>query len=69
MIIEGYLPKSAGAEEISAAVKATIAEMGTVTMKDVGTVMKNVMAKFSSSGTRVDGKQVNEAVRRALEGK
>ena len=43
-----------GEEEIVAAVKATIAEMGSPTMKDMGTVMKNVMAKFE--GARVDGK-------------
>lgn len=65
-IIEAYLPKAAGAEEIEAAVKATIAEMGSPTIKDMGTVMKNVMAKFAAGGTRVDGKQVSEAVKRAL---
>lgn len=65
-IIEGYLPKAAGADEITATVKATIAEMGAPTMKDMGTVMKNVMAKFAASGTRVDGKQVSEAVKKAL---
>src|SRR5208283_727887 len=51
-IIEEYMPKAAGEEEIVATVRATIAEMGT--MKDMGTVMKNVMAKFG--GARVDGK-------------
>ena len=68
-IIEAYLPKAACEDEVNAAVKATIAEMGEVTMKDVGTVMKNVMAKFAASGTRVDGKQVSETVRRELQGK
>ena len=65
-IIEAYLPKAAGADEITAAVKATIAEMGSPTIKDMGTVMKNVMAKFAGSGTRVDGKQVSEAVKKQL---
>ena len=63
-IIEAYMPKSLGEEEIVAAVKATIAEMGSPTMKDMGTVMKNVMAKFG--GARVDGKVVNEAVKKQL---
>src|SRR5262249_54380601 len=65
-IIEGYMPQAAGAEEITAAVKATIAEMGSPTIKDMGNVMKAVMAKFASTGTRVDGKQVSEAVKKAL---
>ena len=67
-IIEGYLPKAAGADEIAATVQATIAEMGSPTMKDMGTVMKNVMAKFAAGGTRVEGKQVSEAVKKALGG-
>lgn len=67
-IIENYLPKAAGADEVDATVKATIAEMGSPTLKDMGTVMKNVMAKFAAGGTRVDGKQVSEAVKKALGG-
>jgi uncharacterized protein YqeY len=65
-LIEGYLPKAVGADEIDAKVKETIAEMGSPTIKDMGAVMKNVMAKFAATGARVDGKQVNEAVRKAL---
>ena len=65
-LIESYMPKAAGEEEIVAGVKAVSAEMGTPTMKDMGTVMKNVMARFSAGGMRVDGKQVSEAVRREL---
>jgi uncharacterized protein len=65
-LIEGYLPKAVSAEEIAAKVKETIAEMGSPTIKDMGAVMKNVMAKFAATGARVDGKQVNEAVRKAL---
>src|ERR1700757_1548545 len=52
-LIEAYLPKAVGEEEIAAAVKATIAEMGSPTMKDMGTVMKNSMAKLQGSGARV----------------
>ena len=64
VIIEGYLPKSLGEAEIMSAVKATIAEMGSPTMKDMGTVMKNTMARFA--GARVDGKLVSEIVKREL---
>jgi uncharacterized protein YqeY len=68
-IIESYLPKAVGEAEITAAVKATIAEMGAPTLKDMGTVMKNVMAKFAAGGARVDGKVVSEAVKRELQSK
>ena len=65
-LIETYLPKAAGEDEIVAGVKAVITEMGSPAMKDMGTVMKNVMARFTAAGQRVDGKQVSEAVKREL---
>lgn len=65
-IIEAYLPKALGEEEIAATVKATIAEMGAPTMKDMGAVMKNVMAKLQASGARVEGKTVSEMVKKQL---
>ena len=68
-LIETYLPKAAGEEEIVAGVKVVIAEMGSPTMKDMGSVMKKVMANFAGAGVRVDGKQVSEAVKRELSGK
>jgi len=69
VLIETYLPKSASEAEVVAGVKAVIAEMGSPTMKDMGTVMKNAMARFSGAGMRVDGKMVSEAVKRELAGK
>ena len=68
VIIEGYLPKAAGAEEITSVVRGAISEMGSPTMKDMGTVMKNAMAKFAAAGTRVDGKVVSETVKKLLSG-
>ena len=67
-LIEAYLPKAMGEEEITAAVKATIAEMGSPTMKDMGTVMKNSMAKLQATGARVEGKTVSEIVKKQLGG-
>jgi uncharacterized protein len=67
-MIEHYLPKAMGEEQIAEAVKATIAEMGSPTMKDMGTVMKNVMAKLQATGARVEGKTVSELVKKALGG-
>jgi uncharacterized protein len=69
VLIETYLPKAAGEAEIVAGIKAAIAEMGTPTMKEMGTVMKNAMAKFNAAGMRVDGKVVSEIVKRELAGK
>ena len=67
-MIEHYLPKAMGEEQIAEAVKATIAEMGSPTLKDMGTVMKNVMAKLQATGARVEGKTVSELVKKALGG-
>jgi hypothetical protein len=36
-------------------------------LKDIGGLMKAVMAKFAASGVRVDGKVVSETVKRELE--
>jgi uncharacterized protein len=63
-IIEGYMPKAVGAEEIAATVRAVIADLGSPTMKDMGTVMKNVKAKFGDA--RVDGKLMSEEVKKQL---
>ncbi len=69
-LIETYLPKAAGEEEIVAGVKAAIAEMTPApTMKEMGTVMKNAMARFAAAGMRVDGKVVSETVKKELAGK
>jgi len=67
-LIENYLPKAMGEEQIAEVVKATIAEMGSPGMKDMGTVMKNVMAKLQATGARVDGKVVSELVKKNLAG-
>jgi uncharacterized protein YqeY len=66
-IIEAYMPKAVSEADVIAMVKATIAEMGSPTMKDMGMVMKNTMAKFG--GARVDGKLVSETVKKELAGK
>jgi uncharacterized protein YqeY len=65
-LIEAYMPKAASEEEIRAVVRATISEMGTPGMKDIGTVMKTAMGKFQAAGTRVDGKVVSDMVKQEL---
>lgn len=68
-LIETYMPKAASDEDVRARVRAVIAEMGSPTMKDMGTVMKNVMAKFAAENSRVEGKTVSEMVKQELAGK
>jgi len=63
-ILEAYLPPAVPPEEIDAAVAAAIAESGATSAKDMGKVMKAVMPKLA--GRNVDGRAVNEAVRRKL---
>ena len=65
-ILEAYVPPPLGAAEIDAAVDAAIAETGAVSAKDLGRVMKAVMNRFA--GRTVDGKAINEAVRKRLGG-
>jgi uncharacterized protein len=67
-MIEAYLPKGATPDQIAALVNDAIAEMGSPTMKDMGLVMKNAMARFTAAGLRVDGKAVSDAVKSALSG-
>ena len=63
------MPKAAGEEEVANVVRATISEMGSPGMKDMGAVMKAAMSKFAAAGTRVDGKTVSETVKKELAGK
>ncbi len=63
-IIESYLPKAVSPEELAAIVEASIKETGAASAKDMGAVMKAVMAKLA--GQPVDGKQVSDLVRSKL---
>jgi uncharacterized protein YqeY len=66
VILDTYLPPSASDDEIGTAVGAAITETGATSPKDMGKVMKAVMAALA--GKTVDGKKVNEAVRAKLVG-
>lgn len=63
-IIESYLPKPLSLEELETLVTSVIADTGSRSMKDLGVVMKAVMARLG--GQTVDGKLVSELVRRKL---
>lgn len=63
-VLEALMPPPPSAEEIQQAVEAAIAETGASGMKEIGRVMKATMAALA--GRSVDGKLVNELVRKRL---
>jgi len=60
-IIEAYLPKSLSKDELTRIVDTVIQELGAVTIKDMGAVMKMVMGRVA--GQPVDGKELSDLVR------
>jgi uncharacterized protein YqeY len=65
-VLERYAPPAASADDIARAVDAAIAETGAGGPKDMGRVMKTVMSALA--GKTVDGKAVNELVKKKLSG-
>lgn len=63
-ILESYLPAAVDPAALEKAVDAAIASTGATSAKDMGKVMKAVMAALA--GQTVDGKVVNELVRNKL---
>jgi uncharacterized protein len=63
-ILETYLPPAVGIEELDAAISTAIAETGASGPKDMGRVMKAVLAHLA--GKTVDGKMVSERVKAKL---
>lgn len=64
VILEGYLPPAVDAAELERVIDGAIASSGATSARDMGKVMKAVMAELA--GKTVDGKAVNELVRRKL---
>ena len=64
VILNAYLPAAASDDDIAAAVANAITETGASNAKDMGKVMKAVMAALA--GKTVDGKKVSEAVKASL---
>jgi uncharacterized protein len=65
-VIETYLPKQLSYDEIVSAVDAKITSMGSVSSKDMGRIMGEVMKELKG---RADGNDVKKAVASRLEGK
>ena len=64
-VIEGYLPAELSEEELAALVRTAIADTGAEGPRDMGKVIKQVMA---SAGGRADGGRVSTKVKEALIG-
>jgi uncharacterized protein len=64
-LIAGYLPAELSDDELDAMIVSAIAETGASGPRDMGQVMKAVMA---ASGGRADGKRTSARVREALAG-
>jgi hypothetical protein len=62
-LIAGYLPAELPDDELDRMIAAAISETGAASPKDMGQVMKAVMA---ASGGRADGKRASARVREAL---
>jgi uncharacterized protein YqeY len=63
-VLETYLPPSVSDQDLDSAVTQAIAETGAAGPKDMGKVMKAVMALLA--GKTVDGKKVSERVKARL---
>ena len=63
-IIESYLPKPLSPQELEAIVASAVTESGSHSLKDMGTVMKAVMARLA--GQSIDGKQISDLVKSRL---
>ena len=63
VVLEGFLPKALSPEELEAMVRATIAELGATSKKEMGPVIKAVQAKAAG---RADGKTVSTLVGKLL---
>lgn len=65
-ILETYLPPPMDAAELEVIVAEAITEAGATSPKDMGRVMKGVMARLA--GRAADGKVVSDLVKRKLAG-
>ena len=62
-ILQGYMPEQVSEEEISNTLDEIIAEVGAVSMKDMGKVMKAAMAKLAG---KAEGGAINAMVKEKL---
>jgi uncharacterized protein YqeY len=72
VLIEGYMPKAAGADELRPVVQGAIAKItadnsgAKPTARDMGAVMKVAQQRLLADGIRGDGKLLSELVKEEL---
>ena len=64
-VLQAFMPEQLSDQEMSQAVDEVIAEVGAVSIKDMGKVMKATMAKLAG---RADGRAINAMVKAKLLG-
>lgn len=62
-VVQGFMPEQLSEEEIETEIEKAIEEVGAVSIKEMGKVMKVVMPKLTG---RADGKIVSEKVKAKL---
>lgn len=65
-VLDTYLPPAVDDADLASAIDAAVTSTGATSAKDMGKVMKAVMAALA--GKTIDGKRVNELVRARLAG-
>jgi len=63
LVIEDYLPADISDEELEELIRRAVAETGAQSQRDMGQVMKHVMA---AAGGRAEGRRVSTKVKEAL---
>jgi uncharacterized protein YqeY len=63
-VLEAYLPKQLGAEELDSLAQQAIADVGATTIREMGQVMKVLIPRLQG---RASGDQASQAVRRLLQ--
>jgi uncharacterized protein YqeY len=64
-ILQAYMPEQLGADELKALVEAAVAETGATSMREMGAVVKAVMAKTAG---RAEGSVISDLVKKRLSG-
>ena len=62
-VLEGYLPKGLTDQDLETAIREIVAEKGLTSARDVGLLMKELMARHRG---KVDGKRAQELARQIL---
>ena len=65
LVLQAYLPAQLSETELRELVAAVVSEVGASSLKDLGTVMPQVMARTQGAA---DGKLVSQLVREQLSG-